>query len=182
MSAKKKSKEGGSSRRKGSKRADLSNLGIKKLASAGAAGSLGNTKVRFGKKATDAVTDSLQKFLGELALVLQDLLNISRRKTLTVDLITKACKLAGAPKKVCDAGQVISTRKNRSTLSHAGILRRLKASGLSKDVRSGQAAKQKLVGVAQEYAKYIGHSAGCVTKASKRKTVLLRDIEVTRCI
>ncbi len=182
MSAKKKSKEGGSSRRKGSKRADLSHAGVKKLASAGAAESLGSTKVRFGKSATDAVTDSLQDFLEELALMLQRLLKTAKRKTITVKLVKEACELIGAPKKVCNAGRVKSTRKNRSSLSSAGILRQLKASGLSKDVRSGGESKEKLVGVAEAYVKHIGHSAGCVTKAAKRKTVMTRDIEVTNCI
>ena len=182
MSAKKKSKEGGSARRKGGKRADISAAGSYRLFKAGAVMATGDAKTRVSKDAAEAAADRLEDFLGDLAKRIQEILDVSKRKTIDKKIVRLACQQLGEPRAVCGADSKKSTRAHRSAFSHAGILRRMKASGLSKGARTTPEAKRKLVGVAEAYMKHLGHSAGCVTTATTRSTVKGRDVAALSCL
>lgn len=178
--AKKQSKDGGSSRRKGSSRGDISHAGVKKLLTVSSGLTLVDKDSRVAAQAVDYTIDRLQQFLGQLAKELNRLLSIAKKKTLTSELIRQAVESLGKPARVANATET-KRKGERSVISSAGVLRQLKANGLSKDVRSSDVAKSKLAAVSAAYVSHLGSSAGCIAKSAGRKTIMGRDIHAVQC-
>lgn len=166
-------RQGGVERRKGGRRPDISQAGTYRLLKMGAEFQ-GIHRVS-NQASKQAVTD-LQDVLAELGRKLLHLLEIAKRKTVTVPMITMACEEMGLPRAVYIASGIKSTRTDRSALSGPGLIRQL---GLGKMRMSGP-AKQKLVGVAEAYVKHMGTVSGCVAGNARRKTVKQRDLSCAK--
>ncbi len=172
---KKVTKQGGAERRKGTSRPDIAAAGVKKLLKDS------SPSLRISKEAQDETTVLLQQCLEKLAIKLRSLLDITKRDTVTVEMIRKSCMDLSLADKVCDAQLAKEPKGTRYPLSVAGVLRSTK-SHMGK-ARFTAEAKTKLVAVAMEYVEFLGRKAGCIAKkAAMRKTLKQRDIiSATRC-
>jgi histone H3/H4 len=175
---KKRAKDGGTDKRKGGKRADISSAGTKRLLK-GAAANKAGLKVRVSQKAADQGQDACQKLIRDLAKSINGLMALGDRQTIQKKHVIAACE-AVAPHCVSGAENAIQSNKGtRSDISDEGVRRQAKQAGLK--YRMTEGAKTALRGAVEAYIRSIGQNAGCIVKASKRSTVQDRDIEAVMC-
>ena len=175
---KKKSKDGGSDKRKGGDRADISSAGIKRLLKQTAADKAGHG-VRISQKAAEQGQEAAQKLIKKLAKQINVYMSLSGRQTVQKKDVVAACE-AVAPSCVSGADNAIKSEKGfRSDISDSGVRRQAQQHGLK--YRMTAAAQIALRGAVECHIKTLGKNAGCIVYASKRHTVKSRDMEAVRC-
>ncbi len=175
---KKKSKDGGSDKRKGGDRADISSAGIKRLLKQTAADKAGHG-VRISQKAAEQGQEAAQKLIKKLAQQINVYMSLSGRQTVQKKDVIAACEVV-CPSCASGADNAIKSEKGfRSDISDSGVRRQAQQHGLK--YRMTAAAQIALRGAVECHIKTLGKNAGCIVYASKRHTVKSRDMEAVRC-
>nr|QBK85957.1 MAG: histone-like protein [Marseillevirus LCMAC101] len=175
---KKKAKDGGTDKRKGGRRADISHAGTKRIL-AGSAARRAGPKVRVSKDATDMAQDFAQDFIGKMAREINKLMSVGTVQTVQKKHILAACETI-APHCCKEASTAVASKsKDRSELSDEGVRRQAKKDGLKH--RMSEGAKIAFRGAVVAYVRNLGDHSGCIVHAARRRTVKDRDIEAAQC-
>lgn len=169
--AKKESKTGGVDKRKGGKRADISNAPVARLLKKGNS-SIKAGDVRVGEKAAAQGVSMLQACLRKLAEECAAFLKLANKKTVTTELLEQACG-----KHHSHIAHANLHEAKKAELSVAGTVRYFKKYLGGKEFRMTDEAKLKLVAIAEAYLKHLGNKAGCVADNAKRSTIKARDLD-----
>lgn len=175
---KKKSKDGGSDKRKGGDRADISSAGTKRLLKQSASDKAGHG-VRVSQKAAEQGQEAAQKLIKALAKQINVYMSLSGRQTVQKKDVVAACEVV-CPSCSSGAENSIASKKGfRSDISDSGVRRQAQQHGLK--YRMTAAAVIALRGAVESHIKTLGKAAGCIVYASKRHTVKDRDMQAVLC-
>ena len=175
---KKTAKDGGTDKRKGGNRADISSAGTKRLLRGAAADKVG-VSVRVSQEATEQGQEAAQKLIKKLAKQIDVYMRLNKRQTVKKEDVVAACE-AVAPGCASGAESAVESKKGyRSAISEEGVRRQAQKYGLKYRMTAG--AKIALRGAVESYIRMLGRDAGCIVKAAKGQTIKARDMEAVRC-
>lgn len=129
---------------------------------------------RVSDEAAKAARKHLKALLREVAVSCQKELDISKKKTVSLECVERAMlgHCVGIKREhLMPKGH----KEGHRGLPQAGVERQVHKA-LSKGVRISDDAKKALVGGAEGYLKELGHRAGDMASAGKRKTLMVGDI------
>jgi len=134
---------------------------------------------RMGAGATVEARNQLEMLLKDLAKHCHDMLQLTKRNTVNVDILKNVVGASLACKGINTADLSHQVRKGAGErgLPVAAVVRLFKKA-LGNKSRVTEEAQLALVGACEAYLKNLGHKAAALADAGKRRTIQPKDVSV----